>query len=161
MLAPDDSVRVHQNKLYWVRTPEHLIMSDATSSQDTKTQQPLKQRFASRAEREENIRRHSDNYGVRFCTENAPKLGIAITSWKKGDRAVGSDVMIRVYNREKNEMSMRPLVEVLDSIVLDSNETPQRLIPTQFGQVVLSPTMYISTIIYNTIVAAWHLQCAS
>ena len=136
-------------------------MSDTTSSQDTKTQNTPKQRFASRTEREDNIRRHSDNYGIRFCTENASKLGIAITSWKKGDREVGSEVMVRVYNRENNEMSMRSLVDVLDNIVLDSNETPQRLIPTQFGQVILSPTMYISTIIYNTIVAAWHLQCAS
>ena len=143
------------------KTRKHVNMSDATSPQDTKTQQPPRQRFASRAEREENIRRHSDNYGIRFCTDNAPKLGIVITSWKKGDRAVGSEITVRVYNRVKNEMSMKPLVEVLDSIVLDSNETPQRLIPTQFGQVVLSPTMYISTIIYNTIVAAWHLQCAS
>ena len=54
-------------------------------------------------------------------------------------------------------MTMRSLADVLDCIVLDSNGSPQRLIPTKFGQVVLSPTMYVSTTIYHTIVAAWHL----
>ena len=117
-------------------------------------------RVPSRAEREDNIRRHSDNYGLRFCSENAPKLGLAISSWRKNDPTIGSEIMIRVYNREKNEMGMRPLTDVLDSIVLDSNGSPQRLISTQFGQVILSPTMYISIIIYNTLVAAWHLSAS-
>ena len=111
----------------------------------------------SRTEREENIRRHSENYGMRFCTEHAPKLGIAISSWRTADRNVASTIMVRVYNREKNEMTMQSLADVLDCIVLDSNGCPRRLIPTQFGQVVLSPTMYISTTIYHTIVAAWNL----
>ena len=122
------------------------------------THPPRQRRFSSYAEREDSIRRRSDNYGIRFCVDNAPKLGVAISSWRKNDRVIGSEIMIRVYNRETNEMSMRSLVEVLDCIVLDSNGSPQRLIPTQFGQVIMSPTMCISTVIYNTLVAAWHLQ---
>lgn len=114
-------------------------------------------RFVSRAEREDNIRRHSENYGLRFCTENAPKLGVAIKSWKRGDRSAAADVEVRVYNRERNEMSVKSLADVLDCVVLDSKGSPQRLVPTQFGQVVLSPTVYVSTVIYNTLVAAWHL----
>ena len=133
-------------------------MADTESPVDASNKSHPKRRFVSRAEREEDIRRHSDNYGIRFCTDNAAKLGIAISSWKKGDREVGSGITLRVYNREKNQMMMTTLVEVLDSVVLDSTQSPQRLLPTQFGQVAVSPTMYVSTIIYNTILAAWHLQ---
>ena len=115
---------------------------------------------ASKFSREENIRRNSENYGRRFCTENAPQLGIAISTWRNADRAPASDITIRIYNREKNEMTMTTLADVLDCITLDSNGDPPRLVPNQFGQVVLSPNMYVSAIIYHTIVAAWFLNSA-
>lgn len=119
--------------------------------------EPTRRGYTSRAEREENIRHHSDSYGVRFCTENAPELGRAILAWRASDPTVAASISIRAYNRQDNKMYTATLNEVLDHVPLTDGQ-PQRLSPTQFGQVILTPTMYISTVIYVVLTAAWNLS---
>lgn len=123
---------------------------------------PSPYQLSSRAAREDDIRRHSEAYGLRFCTDHAHRLGTAIATWRDGgDASEAEAITLRIYNRESNEMSTATLREVLDRVVCDSTGRPQRLVPTPFGQVVLSPSMYISTIIYHTITAAWCLSRTS
>ena len=127
-------------------------MSDQHNDKERRTPQ------YTRMEREENIRRHSEAYGLRVCTDNAHLFVKAITQWRASDTSVADEVKIRCYNRTSNSMYMSSLTKILEAIPLDdATGLPQRLTPTAFGQVVLSPTMYVSTVIYHTLMATWNV----
>ena len=109
-----------------------------------------------RRARENNICHQSEMYGMHFCSQNAHLLGPAVTRWRQTDRTIADDVKVRVYNRTDNSMYMTSLTNILDSFVYDTDGKPQRLHPTAFGQVILSPTLYVSSTIYYTLVAVWY-----
>lgn len=109
-----------------------------------------------RRTRENNIRQHSERYGLRFSSDNAHRLGPALKRWRVKDNTVANEIPIRVYNRDKNVMYMTTLKEVFDALLLDVNGNPQRLTPTPFGQIILTPTLYLSSSIYTSLVVTWY-----
>lgn len=113
-----------------------------------------------RSEREANIRQHSEAYGLRVCTDHAHRFGQAIVDWRAGDRSAAEAIAIRAYNRPENAMHMTSLAKVLDVVRLGDDGVPERLTPTRFGQVMLTPAVHISTVIYHTLCAAWTLKPA-
>lgn len=119
---------------------------------ETKSTTESKQ-YYSRKEREDNIRSHSESFGNRWCGENAAQLLPLIKDFKAGKKT--STLKVRTYNRVDNKMIELPLEVVLENITLDKNGVPARLRPTQFGQVVISPSIHLSSIVYYVISALW------
>jgi hypothetical protein len=104
-------------------------------------------RYATRREREDSIRRHSDAYGFKWCVDNAQLLG-KIVKGVKNDEDVATDLQVRIYNRQDNTMSF---VNVKDVIVeLKSMEAAKEEVPkaTAFGQIAITPAMHVSTTIF-------------
>ena len=106
-----------------------------------------------RHERQDAIRRRSEEYGARWCAEHAAVVGRAVREWKRGEQLPTASV--RVYNRQDNCMREASVQEVFEALRFDA--MPYVLQPTPFGQVILSPTMYLSANIYQLICAAWAL----
>lgn len=104
----------------------------------------------------DDIRRHSDAYGMRVCIDHAHVFGVAIGEWRKGRASAAAAVPVRVYSRTQNAMRMETLATVLDHFVLDASGAPARLTPTHFGQVVLHPDVVVPTVLYHTLVATWY-----
>lgn len=100
-----------------------------------------------RREREDGIRRQSEQYGSRWCSEHAHALGRAVADWTTG-RDVA--LKVRVYDRKSNAMHEVPLADVFEAMPKDL-KIPLR--PTAFGQVILSPTMHLSANVYQLLVA--------
>ena len=115
------------------------------------------ERTLARREREESIRRHSELYGVRWCTEHACQLGKAVTEWRGGQDERAAGIRVRSYNREANVMQEVTLAAVLEALPTEEGGVPTALRPTAFGQVVLSPTLHLSTQIHRLLMAAWSL----
>lgn len=113
-------------------------------------------RAQARREREENIRHHSEQYGLSWCANNASKVVEALKAWRNAEEA--TSLTMRVYNREDNKMEERDVAHVFAMIHVDEKGRPMRLAPTAFGQVILAPTMYISTVIYHMICAVWDVK---
>jgi hypothetical protein len=55
-------------------------------------------------------------------------------------------------------MEDRSLTDVFSMIHIDERGKPMRLEPTAFGQVVLAPTMHVSTVVYHMICAVWGVK---
>lgn len=111
--------------------------------------------FSSRKEREDNIRSHSESYGSRWCSDNATNLFKCITDFKDGKKTDASNVKVRIYNRVDNKMSEIPLSTLLENITFDKKDVPARLRPTPFGQVIISPDMHVSSVIYYLLTSIW------
>ena len=99
----------------------------------------------------------SERYGQRFCAEHAPIVGRAIADWRKGEATEVTRTLVRVYDSHANEMRDVPLSMLFDSLKVDERDRPLRLTPTVLGQVPITPTIYVSTLIYHLICAAWGL----
>lgn len=112
-------------------------------------------RAQSRREREEKIRTHSEQYGLSWCAANASTVVAALRGWRSAEPA--PDLKLRVYNREENRMEERSIVDVFSMVHLDEKGCPMRLAPTAFGQVVLAPTMHVSTVVYHMLCAVWNV----
>ena len=128
------------------------IRAEAENVRRQKIEEDAK-RYATRKEREENIRRHSDAYGNRWSIENAKDLLPYIRKQKDAPFTPpeSEDIVVRTYNREDNKMTVTSLSKVIATLPRDTNGdliTPK---PTAFGQVSLSPTMHISTNIFALI----------
>lgn len=104
----------------------------------------------------DDIRRHSQAYGLRVCTDHAHAFGTAMREWRGGRKEAAAAIPVRVYSRSKNAMRMETLATVLDHFVYDASGAPARLTSTPFGQVVLDPDVVVPTILYHTLVATWH-----
>ena len=102
--------------------------------------------------RRQTIREASERYGSRFVYQNSRRMATTIAvhyGYAPEDAASTPALMVRVYNRKKNEMEMVPFTDVLKLIPVE----PAELRHTEFGQVVLSEVVYISTNIYACITA--------
>ena len=99
----------------------------------------------------------SERYGQHFCAEHAPIVGRAIADWRTGQATEATRTPVRVYDSDANEMRDVPLSMLFDSLRVDDRDRPVRLTPTVLGQVPITPTIYVSTLIYHLICAAWAL----
>ena len=107
-----------------------------------------------RQKKEHDIRRHSDAYGYRWCSENAPHLAAYMKAWRA--EAPLPALEVRTYNRELNTMKMVPLSDVLALVKCEEESNhPVALKQTAFGQVSLSPTLFVSSNIYALLRAVW------
>ena len=109
-----------------------------------------------RTDRMTKIRRQSESYGARFCSQNAHLLGPAVALWLRKDPTLADKIEVRAYNRADNTMYTTPLTGVLDAVAYGADGAPARLSVTPFGQVVLTPTVYLSAAVYAAVVAVWH-----
>jgi len=102
--------------------------------------------------RRQTISEASERYGSRFVYNNSRRIATIITAYY-GYASEGAttipDLAVRVYNRKDNAMQMIPFADVLKHIPVQ----PAELRHTEFGQVILSETVYISTNIYACITA--------
>ena len=108
-------------------------------------------RYATRREREDSIRRHSDAYGFKWCSDNVNKLGTLVKSFKNGDD-ITTDMEVRIYNRQDNAMTLVCIKDVLvamknmlNNMEVDKLELPK---PTAFGQISITPAIHVSTTIF-------------
>lgn len=102
--------------------------------------------------RRQTISEASDRYGSRFVYHNSRRIATTIAvfyGYESEDATPRPALMVRVYNRKNNEMQMIPFTDVLNFIPVQ----PAELRHTEFGQVILSETVYISTNIYACITA--------
>ena len=103
--------------------------------------------------RRQTIHDASERYGSRFVYHNSRRIATTIAVYygyaPEDADASHSDLMVRVYNRKKNEMEVLAFTDVLKLIPVQ----PAELRHTEFGQVILSETVYISTNIYACITA--------
>lgn len=102
--------------------------------------------------RRQTINDASERYGSRFVFHNSRRIATVIAShygYTSKDDTSNPALMVRVYNRKNNEMQNIPFTEVLKLIPVQ----PTELRYTEFGQVTLSETVYISTNIYACITA--------
>lgn len=105
-----------------------------------------------RGVRRQTINEASERYGSRFVYHNSRRIARIIAAhygYTSNDDTSNSTLMVRVYNRKNNEMQSIPFTEVLKLIPIQAAE----LRHTEFGQVILSETVYISTNIYACITA--------
>lgn len=105
-----------------------------------------------RGVRRQTINEASERYGSRFVFHNSRRIATVIAShygYTSTDDTSNPTLMVRVYNRKNNEMQTIPFTEVLKLIPVQ----PAELRHTEFGQVILSETVYISTNIYACITA--------
>ena len=102
--------------------------------------------------RRQTISEASERYGSRFVYQHSRRIATTIAAhygYASDDSTSKNALTIRVYNRTKNEMQTIPFTEVLKLIPVQ----PAELRHTDFGQVVLSETVFISTNIYACITA--------
>lgn len=102
--------------------------------------------------RRQTINRASERYGSRFVCHNARRIATIVAAhygYASEDAISSPALMVRVYNRMNNEMQTIPFTDVLKLIPVQLAE----LRNTEFGQVILSETVYISTNIYACITA--------
>ena len=103
--------------------------------------------------RRQTINEASERYGTRFVFYNARRIAttVAVHYGYASQRGTTTDppLMIRVYNRKENAMQTVPFTKVLTLIPVQ----PAELRHTEFGQVILSETVYVSTNIYACITA--------
>ena len=102
--------------------------------------------------RRQTIIKASERYGSRFVYDNSRSIATSIIvhyGYASKDATSESSLMVRVYNRLSNTMQTIPFTDVLKLIPV----RPAELRHTQFGQVILSETVYISTNIYACITA--------
>ena len=106
--------------------------------------------------RSEQIKRHSENYGLKFCVEQGPFLASAVSDWRGGISSTADAISVRAYNSSANCVREVSLTQILEDIPL-RNGRP--LIPksNSCGQVMLKPDLSISTSIYHTLIGAWFL----
>lgn len=88
---------------------------------------------------------------MRFCEENVSRLPQAAKAWRQGDGDPASKISVRVYDRTENAMRQMTLEKILDML---GDAPATNLSPTPFGQIVLSPKVHLSTLIYHVIVMA-------
>ncbi|RPF81691.1 MAG: hypothetical protein CBC65_002070 [Rhodothermaceae bacterium TMED105] len=107
-------------------------------------------RYASRREREDSIRRHSDAYGFKWCTDNVNQLVKIVKSFKNGENV--TDLEVRIYNRQDNSMTMVSIKDVLVALKdMTNNMDTEKLElpkPTAFGQISITPSIHVSTTIF-------------
>ena len=117
----------------------------------TQHRQPPKKRMMEdqRSLRRQSINDASERYGSRFVSHNSRRIASVIALHYGYASEVTPPLMVRVYNRKINEMQTVPFTDVLTLIPVQ----PAELRHTEFGQVVLSETVYISTNIYACITA--------
>ena len=108
--------------------------------------------------RKEDIARASDVYGTLFVHHNSRRIARIVAShYVTKDNPVDA-LTVRTYNRTINKMTQLPLIEVLKLIPFD----PPELRQTDFGQVIISETVYVSAAIYACIVSSLTaLKCVS
>lgn len=101
--------------------------------------------------RRQTVNEASERYGSRFVYHNSRRIAIDIAAHYgyTSEDITSKPLMVRVYNRKNNEMQTIPFTEVLKLIPVQ----PAELRHTEFGQVILSETVYISTNIYACITA--------
>ena len=108
-------------------------------------------RYATRREREDSIRRHSDAYGFKWCSDNVNQLGDLVKSFKNGND-VATDLEVRIYNRQDNSMTMVGIEDVLTALkgMLNNTESAKHELPkpTAFGQISITPAIHVSTTIF-------------
>ena len=100
--------------------------------------------------RREDIARASDVYGTFYVHHNSRRVARIVAShYVTKDNPVDA-LTVRTYNRTTNKMTQLPLIEVLKLIPFD----PPELRQTDFGQVIISETVYVSAAIYACIVSS-------
>mgnify|MGYP004225950749 CR=1 FL=1 len=100
--------------------------------------------------RRQTINEASERYGSRFVSHNSRHIASVIAlHYGYASSEVTHPLMVRVYNRKINQMQKIPFTDVLTLIPVQ----PVELRHTEFGQVILSDTVYISTNIYACITA--------
>lgn len=105
---------------------------------------------SSRNERRQSIRELSERYGTQYVQRYARRIAKTVAVHYGYATSDTDDVLtVRVYNRSTNTMDVVALVDVLSLIPVQ----PAELRTTEFGQVVLSDTVYLSTSIYACITA--------
>ena len=105
-----------------------------------------------RGTRRQTINEASERYGLRFVYYNSRRIARTIAvhyGYAAEDATSTPPLMVRVYNRKNNEMQTIPFTDVLKLIPVQ----PVELRHTEFGQVILAETVYISTNIYACITA--------
>lgn len=102
--------------------------------------------------RRQTIHEASERYGLHFVYQHSRRIATTIAvhyGYASSDATSNPALTIRVYNRKNNEMQTIPFTEVLKLIPVQ----PPELRHTDFGQVILSETVYISANIYTCIAA--------
>ena len=100
--------------------------------------------------RKEDIARASDVYGTLFVHHNSRRIARIVAShYVTKDNPV-DPLTVRTYNRTTNKMTILSLMDVLKLVPFD----PPELRQTEFGQVILSETVYVSAAIYACIVSS-------
>ena len=105
----------------------------------------------SRNERRQNINEMSERYGAQYVQRYARRIAqtVAVHYGYASCNIGPNNLRVRIYNRKQNVMETIAFVEVLALIPVQPNE----LRTTEFGQVILSDTVYLSTTIYACITA--------
>lgn len=112
--------------------------------------------YSQMVSRSEQIRRHSENYGMKFCAEQGPFLANALTHWRDGDSSFSNDISIRAYDSSSNSLREVTLTQVLEDMPLRDGR-PLNPRPNDCGQVMLKPDLSVSTSIYHMLVGGWYL----
>lgn len=98
--------------------------------------------------RDVDIRSLSEAYGHKWCRENAPTLVSELRDIKEGKETTTT---IRAYDRTSNSMYTMTTNELVLKIQRDNEGRPVRLPVTKFGQVMLTPSCYVSVSIYELV----------
>ena len=105
---------------------------------------------ASRNDRRQDIHDLSERYGAQYVQRNARRIAHAISvHYGYASASIGDPLKVRVYNRTGNAMERIDFTDVLSLIPVQ----PAELRTTEFGQVILSESVYLSTTIYACITA--------
>ena len=106
---------------------------------------------ASRDGRKQTIFEMAERYGAQYVQKHARRIAQTIVvhyGYASGEDS-GMDLKVRIYNRARNVMEVISFTEVLALVPVQ----PAELRTTEFGQVILSDTVYLSTTIYACIVS--------